>query len=743
MLKPTRMPLAFLLTLCTLSLVLGQEMRKDAAPDKTQIITASTTGERVRIAAPSAVVQLRLEVYDEAGQKLFDTEQHGGNVLDWHLQGSSGERVADGSYLCVVTSKNLSGRLSQKMGMVTVSGEAAQMRTAADSELSPRQTQTVGPIESGDEGLAVIGATDTQPVTVLAHTGEEAELTRTRGALSFRMGDFFSGTDKEQMRLTEEGNLGIGTAKPKTKLDVAGMIRAREGYAFSDGSRLNVNDKGALTLTSSNGTIAPNVSGTGTQNRLAKWTDNSGTLGDSLALDTGTGLQLTAAPSISVDTNLLYLNSMNGTTGMLAGSTPSYGAANGPFFAMRGNTFTTIANQRGLFAISAGNVSSPVGDDGSVKFNTGNDLLRMVIRPSGNVGIGTTSPSSKLHVAGGNIQGIFGSTDAGAFAAGVHGFSTGPNGKGVIGEANNGTLAYGVWGQSTDGRGVYGSTTNGTGVYGSSSDGPGVYGFNSNETSGFGVDGLGFTGVRGVSSANGTGVAGTANPIGNGTGVSAVGGANGGTGLYAAGPPDGYAAYLEGPVRVTGADLTVQNHNVCANNVPCSSDARLKRGITNLNYGLRQVLHLRPVSWTWKDKTDGNLQLGLIAQEVEPIMPELVLRDRDAAKPLGLNYIGFVPVVIKAVQEQQTTITALKKENAVLQQQNAALNVRITALEPLLTFRNQQGEIEGVKYNQLSAVFVNGFKEQQQQIKELQRQLVSLRSRMGKHHRPAASHRWS
>ncbi len=266
----------------------------------------------------------------------------------------------------------------------------------------------------------------------------------------------------------------------------------------------------------------------------------------------------------------------------------------------------------------------------------------------------------------------------------MHGFSTGLNGKGVIGEANNGTLAYGVWGQSTDGRGVYGSTNNGFGVYGSSSGGPGVYGFNSSETSGFGVDGLGFTGVRGVSSANGIGVLGIANPIGNGRGVVAVGGGNGGTGLAASGPNDGYAAYLEGPVRVVAADLTVQDHNVCANNIPCSSDARLKRGITNLNYGLRHVLQLRPVSWTWKDKTDSNLKLGLIAQEVEPIMPELILREKDPAKPLGLNYIGFVPVMIKAVQEQQTTINALKKENAVLQRQNAALNVRLAALEQVM-----------------------------------------------------------
>ena len=121
----------------------------------------------------------------------------------------------------------------------------------------------------------------------MANSGDEAQLARTRGALTFRVGDFFSGNDKEQMRLTEEGNLGIGTAKPKVKLDVAGMVRAREGFAFSNGSTLNVSDKGALTLTSSNGSIVPNVSGTGTQNQIAKWTANPGELSDSTITETG------------------------------------------------------------------------------------------------------------------------------------------------------------------------------------------------------------------------------------------------------------------------------------------------------------------------------------------------------------------------------------------------------------------------------------------------------------------------
>src|SRR5207237_628257 len=144
-----------------------------------------------------------------------------------------------------------------------------------------------------DKSLARVTDPPNNALTLVGHDGENGQLVNTRGALTFRFGDFFSGKDKEQMRLTQEGNLGIGTAKPEFKLDVAGAIRARQGFVFNDGSSLNVNDKGALTLTSNNGkgpltltngggTVTPNVAGSGTQNKVAKWTDNSGTLGDSV-----------------------------------------------------------------------------------------------------------------------------------------------------------------------------------------------------------------------------------------------------------------------------------------------------------------------------------------------------------------------------------------------------------------------------------------------------------------------------
>ncbi len=396
---------------------LGQEARKDG-PDKNPIVTASVTTDGVRISAPSAVVQLRLEVYDDAGQKLLDTEQRGGNVLDWHLQGSAGERVADGTYLCVVTVKDPSGRQSQKLGLVSVNAQSATLRSSGVAELSPGQAQVLGPIEGEDVGLAVVPAEDAQPVTVLANTGDEAQLTRSRGPLSFRLGDFFSANDREQMRLTEEGNLGIGTTRPKAKLDVAGMIRAREGFLFSNGSALNVNDRGALSLTNSDGSVTPNVVGSGTPNRITKWADNAGTLGDSVITEASGNVGLgVASPGDLLDVagppNAAGRTGIHvRTTAATGNSTLYFDNDRGNFSAYGGLLTGGSANTSPFFGVTRADKTFLIADGPSslglgigtlvpkpVLFGTAN-AERMRIDGSGNVGIGTTNPSAKLEVAG-------------------------------------------------------------------------------------------------------------------------------------------------------------------------------------------------------------------------------------------------------------------------------------------------------------------------------------------------------
>ncbi|HEY5839817.1 MAG TPA: hypothetical protein VIT19_12330 [Pyrinomonadaceae bacterium] len=265
------------------------------------VVTATATSKRVRFVSPGTAVQLRVEVYNEAGQKVFDTELRGGNVLDWHLQDAAGQRLQTGSYACVLTIKSLSGRLSQRVGTVTVNEEKTAISTAAAVPLSLAQQQTIGPVE-GNAAFTVLHESDTAAITAVTHDGTEGQVARTRGALSFRMGDFFSGRDKEQMRLTEDGKLGIGTNNPQSTLDVAGTIRAERILIAKPKLGSFSQMSGADTAQAEAGGSIAMATGSGTQDQIAKWIDNAGTLGDSGITETGGNVGIgTTTPGALLD----------------------------------------------------------------------------------------------------------------------------------------------------------------------------------------------------------------------------------------------------------------------------------------------------------------------------------------------------------------------------------------------------------------------------------------------------------
>ena len=108
------------------------------------------------------------------------------------------------------------------------------------------------------------------------------------------------------------------------------------------------------------------------------------------------------------------------------------------------------------------------------------------------------------------------------------------------------------------------------------------------------------------------------------------------------------------------------------------SDARLKKNITPINYGLNEILKLNPVMYNMVDESDDSKKhIGLIAQETKSVIDESVndlvtvtqeMKDLGAKEQYyGLDKSVFVPVLIKAIQEQQALITSL--------------TARITALE--------------------------------------------------------------
>ena len=92
------------------------------------------------------------------------------------------------------------------------------------------------------------------------------------------------------------------------------------------------------------------------------------------------------------------------------------------------------------------------------------------------------------------------------------------------------------------------------------------------------------------------------------------------------------------------------------------SDRNLKENIRPLDEGLLQLMKLRPVSFMWKKDAPlaGENDIGLIAQDVEKILPKLVHHDNKGI--LSIDYVRLTPILINAVQEQQRQIDDLRAE---------------------------------------------------------------------------------
>ncbi len=110
-----------------------------------------------------------------------------------------------------------------------------------------------------------------------------------------------------------------------------------------------------------------------------------------------------------------------------------------------------------------------------------------------------------------------------------------------------------------------------------------------------------------------------------------------------------------------------------------TSDIRLKKNIKNLEYGLSEILKINPISYQWKNGNDQSTKLGFSAQELLTIIPE-VIKTEDVVydevthnmthqpnENLGVYYSDIIPILTKAIQEQQTIIENLKNRIELLE----------------------------------------------------------------------------
>ncbi|NJO92505.1 MAG: tail fiber domain-containing protein, partial [Chloroflexia bacterium] len=92
------------------------------------------------------------------------------------------------------------------------------------------------------------------------------------------------------------------------------------------------------------------------------------------------------------------------------------------------------------------------------------------------------------------------------------------------------------------------------------------------------------------------------------------------------------------------------------------SDMRLKTNILTIPSALGKVLQLRGVSYNWKDSEafDNKKHIGFLAQEVEKVVPEVVINNNDS---YSMQYAPITALLVEAMKEQQDQINRLTEEN--------------------------------------------------------------------------------
>ena len=109
-----------------------------------------------------------------------------------------------------------------------------------------------------------------------------------------------------------------------------------------------------------------------------------------------------------------------------------------------------------------------------------------------------------------------------------------------------------------------------------------------------------------------------------------------GNGTDSSNKSDAFKVMFDGTTTIAG-DLTI------------NSDARLKANITSLGGTLAKLLKIDGKSYTMKKDQSEKQKIGLLAQDIQKVFPELVLESQGIK---SVNYQGLVPVIINALKEQ-------------------------------------------------------------------------------------------
>jgi hypothetical protein len=212
-------------------------------------VTAAASKDQVRFTALALTREIQLEVLSSTGEPVYNSGRQPGNRLEWVVKDQQGSGLRDGVYGCVVTVADLYGQVSYRRAILRVMEGVVAFQDTANEEPAAAASDE-------QESLTILRADKGAPFTLVSHDGREGWVESASGGLSFYAGSLSRiGDSVPHLRITPEGNLGIGVADPAAKLDVAGRIRASEGFQFSDGTILKM-EAGLPVLVMDNSTAS-------------------------------------------------------------------------------------------------------------------------------------------------------------------------------------------------------------------------------------------------------------------------------------------------------------------------------------------------------------------------------------------------------------------------------------------------------------------------------------------------------
>ena len=134
-------------------------------------------------------------------------------------------------------------------------------------------------------------------------------------------------------------------------------------------------------------------------------------------------------------------------------------------------------------------------------------------------------------------------------------------------------------------------------------------------------------------------------------------------------------SYIGTPESYSNAfEVLFDGTTTIAGDLNVNSDARLKANIVSLGATLSKLLQIDGKSYTMKKDESEKQKIGLLAQDIEKVFPELVSESHGVK---SVNYQGLVPVLINALKEQQNEIEILKQQQSEIDELKTMLKTLI------------------------------------------------------------------